>query len=236
MKTLKYSILICLGILYSSPLFSQIKYNNWAVGINNGLAMHYGDGLMDKPVMSMAVNGKYSFTNRFSLRAGLGYLGISAKNLDFPTGMNTSITKAFDLNTQMVFNIANFSRRNNGNAEIFSNIYFTAGGGYLRASIEYSKPNIALVSHVNTTYSLWGFGYKTKISKLIDIYAEYSQLSTNTDDLEGYSPDAVSNHDRDVVGIPRIGLQIKIGDGVKNVEWTTLQEYNDRFKSTKKKE
>jgi len=209
-------------VLSTSHTYAQ-KFTKFAIGINNGVGLHLGDADMDGVGMYNGINMKYSFANRFALKAEFGSLNTNAKNMYFK-----SKTSSTDYNLQAVFTLAQFSKKGYGLPKVFSSVYFGMGMGYLSGTITYSTDTVIEAAQ-HTTYPKNAFtyyasatlGYKAKLSKRLDMFLEYSQKFTRTDLYDGYAPNVISNRDRDVVGVGSIGFQINLGRGSSNIEWTS---------------
>ncbi|MFZ4797999.1 MAG: OmpA family protein [Bacteroidia bacterium] len=210
-----YTIILLLLIAKTS--FSQGEYNRFALGINGGLSVGTCDGDFQGPGFSGGAMLKYSITNRFALRAGVNYAQFDSKNALFKV---TSSPLAFEFHG--MFNAINFrsnQAEKNGYKPIFSTLYLGLGGGTFSTDLIYDKA-LGQISSISSTFLAAIVGYKIKLNDFVDLNLEYNYRKTSSDLLDGYDPQAYTNRSNDIYGSALIGININLGAGNGNIEWS----------------
>ncbi|MCF8429744.1 MAG: OmpA family protein [Bacteroidia bacterium] len=210
-----YSIILLLLIAKFS--YSQGNYNRFALGINGGLSIGTCDGDFQGPGFSGGALLKYSITNRFALRGGINFSQFDSKNSSFTV---TSSPLSFEFHG--MFNVINFRSKQaekNGYRPIFSNLYLGLGGGAFSTDLKYNK-ELGQVGSISATYLSAIVGYKFKLNDFVDLNMEYNFRKTGTDLLDGYNPQTFSNKSNDYFGSALVGININLGAGNNNIEWT----------------
>lgn len=212
----KFTIFLLLFAVKTS--FSQGAYNRLALGIGGGISIGSCDGEFQGPGFSGGANLKYSITNRFGLRAGVNYSQFDNANAQFKSSSSPIAAEIHGL-----FNAINFREnkaQKNGYRPVFSTLYFGLGAGYLSSDLSYNVNAPELVKSVSTGYISACLGYKMKLTDMIDLHFEYNYRKTSTDLLDGYDPQSFTNRSNDVYGSATVGVNINLGAGNGNIEWS----------------